>query len=61
MGIFFIFIIRLKPLQIEDAALPQIYGSLVGLSELGPDVIRRIILPKLRRISERMDSVLVCK
>ena len=48
-----------RPLQLDDAALPQIYGSLVGLAELGPSVIRRVILPKLRRISDRIESVMV--
>lgn len=48
-----------KPLENQDAAFPQIYGSIVGLAELGSEVIRRTILPKLRRISEKIEAVQV--
>ena len=48
-----------KPLANDQAAFPQVYGSLVGLAELGPDVIRRVILPKLRKISARIEAVQV--
>lgn len=46
-----------KPLNDQNAALPQVYGSLVGLSELGRDVVSRVILPRLRRISERLEAI----
>jgi len=46
-----------KPLANEQAAFAQVYGSLVGLAELGPDVIRRVILPKMRKISDRIEAV----
>lgn len=48
-----------KPLANESAAFAQVYGSLVGLAELGPDVIRRVILPKMRKISDRIEAVQV--
>ena len=48
-----------KPLENQDPAFPQIYGSIVGLAELGSEVIRRTILPKLRRISEKIEAVQV--
>jgi len=46
-----------KPLENQDPAFPQIYGSIVGLAELGSEVIRRTILPKLRKISEKIEAV----
>lgn len=45
-----------KPLDRNDAALAQLYGSIVGLSELGSDVIRRIIIPRMRAISDRIQE-----
>ena len=34
-----------------------VYGAIVGLSELGTDVINRIILPKLRKVSNRLYAI----
>lgn len=46
-----------KPLDRRDAALAQIYGSIVGLSELGSDVTKKIIIPRLPKISERIENL----
>lgn len=46
-----------KSLSVEYAPLPTIYGAFAGLSELGPEVIKAIVLPKLKPLSERIKNV----
>lgn len=40
----------------NQAPLASLYGAICGLCELGPEVIKAIIIPKLKTISERLDG-----
>lgn len=46
-----------KSLSVDLAPLPTLYGAFAGLAELGPEVIKVIIMPKLKPLSERIKSV----
>ena len=43
-------------LKAEKTPLVSMYGSLAGLQELGPEVIKSVVIPEIRAISERIDS-----
>ncbi|XP_046746889.1 transcription initiation factor TFIID subunit 6-like isoform X1 [Diprion similis] len=36
--------------------LASLYGAIEGLSELGPEVVKALIIPKIKSISERIES-----
>lgn len=39
----------------EDTQLSSLYGAIAGLGELGPDVIKVFIVPRLKFISDRIE------
>ena len=43
-------------LKTEKTPLVSMYGSLAGLHELGPEVIKSVVIPEIRAISERIDA-----
>ena len=43
-----------KAISDPKSALPTIYGSIVGLSELGPEVVKVFLLPLVKYISSRL-------
>lgn len=43
-------------LQNEKTPLPSLYGALQGLSELGHEVIKVFIIPRLKFISDRIEN-----
>ena len=43
-------------LKAEKTPLVSMYGSLAGLQELGPEVIKSVVVPEIRAISERIDA-----
>lgn len=45
-----------KALVNDKIYLSSLYGSLTGLSELGPEVIKVFIIPRLKFISERLEG-----
>lgn len=45
-----------RPLQGDKASLSSLYGAIQGLSELGTDVIKVLILPKIRSLGERLEG-----
>jgi len=47
-----------RALANEKAPLASFYGALVGLSELGPEVIKAFFIPKIRAIGERIEPYL---
>lgn len=47
-----------KALANEKTPAASFYGALVGLSELGNEVIKALIMPKIRGIGERIESYL---
>lgn len=42
-------------LKSEKTPLVSMYGSLAGLQELGPEVIKSVVIPQVRAISHRID------
>lgn len=44
-----------QALQGEKSHLSSLYGAIEGLSELGPEVIKVFILPKIKYISQRIE------
>jgi transcription initiation factor TFIID subunit 6 len=36
--------------------LASLYGAIHGLCELGPEVIKALIIPKIKSISERIET-----
>lgn len=36
--------------------LASLYGAIEGLCELGPEVIKALVIPKIKSISERIES-----
>uniref|UniRef100_T1PAC5 Transcription initiation factor TFIID subunit 6 n=1 Tax=Musca domestica TaxID=7370 RepID=T1PAC5_MUSDO len=48
-----------KALQNDKTHLSSLYGSIAGLSELGAEVIKVFIIPRLKFISERIESHLL--
>ncbi|KAG8222754.1 hypothetical protein J437_LFUL008152, partial [Ladona fulva] len=47
-----------RALQGEKMPLASLYGALVGLAELGPEVMKAFIVPKLKSVSERLETCL---
>jgi len=43
-------------LKSEKTSLVSVYGALAGLQELGPEVIKSVVIPQVRAISERIDA-----
>lgn len=39
----------------EKAPLSSVYGSIVGLSELGPEVLKTFVLPRLKDVGVRLE------
>lgn len=44
-----------EPLQGEKP-LSSLYGAIQGLSELGPEVVKVLILPKIKALGERLEA-----
>lgn len=44
-----------EPLQGEKP-LSSLYGAIQGLSELGPEVVKVLILPKIRALGDRLEA-----
>jgi len=42
----------------EKTPLSSIYGAIAGLSEMGPEVIKALIIPKIKDISTRLEFIL---
>ncbi|XP_047362390.1 transcription initiation factor TFIID subunit 6-like isoform X2 [Vespa velutina] len=40
----------------KETPLASLYGAIEGLCELGPEVIKALVIPKLKSISERIES-----
>ena len=38
--------------------LASLYGAIAGLCELGPEVIKTLVVPKIKAISDRIESTL---
>jgi len=47
-----------RALENEKAPLASFYGAIVGLSELGPEVIKAFLIPKIRAIGARIEPYL---
>lgn len=45
-----------KALQGEKAPLSSLYGAIQGLSELGTEVVKVLILPKIKMLGERLEA-----
>ncbi|XP_030838091.1 transcription initiation factor TFIID subunit 6 [Strongylocentrotus purpuratus] len=43
-----------ESLSKDKAPLATIYGALVGLAELGPEVMKTLVIPKVRMLGERL-------
>ncbi|XP_041483509.1 transcription initiation factor TFIID subunit 6-like [Lytechinus variegatus] len=41
----------------DKAPLATIYGALVGLAELGPEVMKTLVIPKVRMLGERLRTM----
>ena len=44
-----------QALQSDKAYLSSLYGAIQGLSELGPEVIKVFVIPRLKFLSERIE------
>lgn len=42
-------------LKEDKVPLPSVYGALTGLGELGPEVIRVFVVPKIKQIGTRLE------
>lgn len=42
----------------EKSPLSSVYGSIVGLCELGPEVIKTFVIPKLKDVGDRLELCL---
>lgn len=47
-----------RALQSEKSPLSSLYGAIEGLSELGPEVIKVFIMPKVKYIADRIEPYL---
>ncbi|XP_071449000.1 transcription initiation factor TFIID subunit 6 isoform X1 [Hetaerina americana] len=47
-----------RALQGDKMPLASLYGALEGLAELGPEVMKAFIVPKLKVVSERLETCL---
>lgn len=45
-----------RALQGEKAPLSSLYGAIQGLSELGAEVVKVLILPKIKSLGERLEA-----
>ncbi len=50
--------IYLNSLQSEQTAFATVYGSIVGLSELGNEVCESFVFPIVKKLSERVTQIL---
>lgn len=57
--IFSNFRIFSKALQNDKTHLSSLYGSIAGLSELGAEVIKVFIVPRIKFVSDRLEPHLI--
>lgn len=49
------FVIKQFLISILQAPLASLYGSIDGLCELGPEVVKGLVIPKIKDISDRIE------
>lgn len=45
-----------KECDFLQTPLASLYGAIEGLCELGPEVIKALVIPKIKSISDRIES-----